>query len=57
MHLFRQSPMRRFALIDAEGRCRALRQSHKAPAGTGWVEVEDLLPSRLNRPLAEPRRP
>lgn len=57
MHLFRQPPMRRFALIDAEGRCRALRQSHKAPAGTGWVEVEDLLPSRLYRPLAELRRP
>lgn len=44
-------PMRSFALIDAQGICRALRQSAQAPQGFGWVEVQQSCISWLNRPL------
>jgi hypothetical protein len=34
--------MRRFALLDATGTCRALREARELPAETGWVEVHEL---------------
>lgn len=44
-------PMRAFALLDAQGICRALRQSAQAPQGPGWTEVQHSCLSWLNRPL------
>jgi hypothetical protein len=44
-------PMRLFVLIDAQGICRALRQSAQAPQGSGWLEVQHSCLSWLNRPL------
>jgi hypothetical protein len=44
-------PMRSFALVDAQGICRALRQSAQAPQGSGWIEVQQGCPSWLNRAL------
>ena len=46
-----RQPMRSFALLDAQGICRALRQSSQAPQGLGWVELQQCCPSLLNRPL------
>ncbi|TIH07444.1 hypothetical protein [Pseudomonas leptonychotis] len=43
--------MRSFALLDAQGICRALRQSTQAPQGSGWVEVQQSCLSWLNQPL------
>jgi hypothetical protein len=34
--------MRRFALLDATGTCRALREARQQPAEAGWVEVREL---------------
>jgi hypothetical protein len=28
-----------YALLDAQGICRALRHSAQAPQGSGWIEV------------------
>jgi hypothetical protein len=44
-------PMRLFVLIDAQGVCRALRQSAQAPHSSDWVEVQQSCLSWLNRPL------
>jgi hypothetical protein len=44
-------PMRSFALLDAQGICRALRQSTQPPQGSDWVEVQPSCVSWLNRPL------
>jgi len=44
-------PMRSFALVDAQGICRALRQSAQTPQGTGWIELQQCCPSWLNRAL------
>lgn len=50
--LFRpRRPMRSFALVDAQGICRALRQSAQAPQGAGWIELQQCCPSWLNRAL------
>ncbi|WP_256670182.1 hypothetical protein [Pseudomonas sp. L-22-4S-12] len=43
--------MRRYALLDAAGICRALREAHSAPTQPGWVEVEEICPSWLGRTL------
>ncbi|WP_043308592.1 hypothetical protein [Pseudomonas sp. ML96] len=34
--------MRRFALLDAKGNCRALREASEMPGDDGWVEVHEL---------------
>lgn len=44
-------PLRHFALLDAKGRCRALRQAAEPPAEAGWVEVGESRPSWLGAPL------
>ena len=44
-------PMRSFALLDAQGICRALRQSAQTPQGFGWIEVQHSCLCWLNRPL------
>jgi len=44
-------PMRSFALLDAQGICRALRHSAQAPQGSSWVEVQDSCLSWLSAPL------
>ncbi|NQD94580.1 hypothetical protein HP532_18200 [Pseudomonas sp. CrR25] len=36
-----RAPLRSFALLDSDGRCRAFRQSAQAPLGAGWVEVNE----------------
>jgi hypothetical protein len=46
-----RAPMRSFALLDAHGVCRALRQSSQAPQGAGWIEVQQPCPSWLNKAL------
>ncbi|PTU74661.1 hypothetical protein [Pseudomonas mangrovi] len=42
---------RHFALVDRHGICRALRQCRQIPEGSDWVEVDECLPTWLNRPL------
>ncbi|MBM7060163.1 hypothetical protein JQX08_05530 [Pseudomonas sp. UL073] len=49
--LFQRQPLRHFALLDAQGVCRALRQAHRAPSEAGWVEVRACRPSWLQQPL------
>jgi hypothetical protein len=54
--------MRRYALLDAAGVCRALREAQSAPTQPGWVEVAEICPSWLgrtlpSRALALPRQP
>lgn len=43
--------MRRYALLDANGRCLALRESTQTPSQDGWVEVRTLCPSWLGQRL------
>lgn len=47
----RPHPPRHFALLDAEGYCRALRQSQTAPETGNWVEVVESRLSWLDTPL------
>jgi hypothetical protein len=43
--------MRRYALLDAQGYCRALREVRQQPLETGWVEVHELRSQWLGQPL------
>lgn len=43
--------MRCFALLDAKGNCRALREAREQPRGNGWIEVCELRQHWLGRPL------
>ncbi|HBZ93048.1 MAG TPA: hypothetical protein DEO91_04915 [Pseudomonas sp.] len=47
----RSRPVRHFALIDAQGLCRALRQMHEHPGQAGWVEVHEPSITWLGAPL------
>lgn len=40
-----------FALLDASGICRALREAHEQPAEPGWVEVHELRSQWLGQTL------
>ncbi|MBS7661777.1 hypothetical protein I0D00_07420 [Pseudomonas lalucatii] len=56
MHFIRslfapRRPLRTFVLLDAEGRCRAFRQSLQAPRGAGWSEVNEQRLGWLGQPL------
>ncbi|AYC31740.1 hypothetical protein D3880_04785 [Pseudomonas cavernae] len=56
--LFRRPhPMRSYALLDAQGICRALRQSRTAPPGSDWVAVGECRLAWLQRPLPANARP
>jgi hypothetical protein len=43
--------MRRYALLDAMGTCRALREARELPGEAGWVEVRELRSQWLGQPL------
>ncbi|MDX5373392.1 MAG: hypothetical protein LPK18_13275 [Pseudomonadaceae bacterium] len=43
--------MRCFALLDARGICRALREARERPGEAGWVEVSELRSQWLGQPL------
>ena len=43
--------MRCFALLDAKGICRALREAREMPAERGWVQVYELNDHWLGQPL------
>lgn len=43
--------MRCFALLDARGHCRALREASQQPPEPGWVEVHELRTTWLGQPL------
>ena len=43
--------MRHFALLDAQGRCCALRQMQAHPDQPGWVEVSQTQLTWLGAPL------
>jgi hypothetical protein len=43
--------MRRFALLDATGTCRALREARERPGEPGWVEVRELRSHWLGQAL------
>lgn len=43
--------MRRFALLDASGICRALREAREIPGEAGWVEVRELRNQWLGQAL------
>ena len=43
--------MRRFALLDAMGTCRALREARELPGEAGWVEVRELRSQWLGQTL------
>ncbi|WP_322980994.1 hypothetical protein [Pseudomonas sp. C11] len=44
-------PMRHFALLDATGRCCALRQCRECPSNGRWVEVHESRMTWLGSPL------
>ncbi|WP_437884164.1 hypothetical protein [Pseudomonas sp. LRF_L74] len=48
--------MRRFVLLDASGRCLALRECSRQPSQDGWVEVQVLCPSWLGQCLPDDAR-
>jgi hypothetical protein len=43
--------MRRYALLDAMGTCRALREARELPGEVGWVEVHELRNQWLGQTL------
>ncbi|MBB1520189.1 hypothetical protein [Aquipseudomonas guryensis] len=43
--------MRCYALLDSDGRCRALRESTVLPSQPGWVQVRELRTCWLGQPL------
>lgn len=47
--------MRSYALLDSDGRCRALRESTVRPAEPGWVEIREARSCWLGQslPVAE----
>lgn len=50
--LFTRKPaVRRYALLDAQGRCQAFKECSQPPAGNGWVEIEEIRLSWMHRPL------
>lgn len=44
-------PLRHFALLDAQGRCRALRQCRERPASGHWVQIHEPHLPWLGQPL------
>ena len=48
--------MRCYALLDAKGTCRALRESRQQPAEAGWVEVQEMRIQWLGQPLPNAAR-
>nr|WP_256666032.1 hypothetical protein [Pseudomonas sp. 8Z] len=46
-----RKPMRHFALLDATGRCSALRQCSRQPTDGRWVEVCETREAWLGAPL------
>lgn len=48
--------MRCYALLDAKGTCRALRESRQQPAEAGWVEVHEIRTQWLGQPLPNAAR-
>lgn len=51
-----REPLRYYALLDAQGSCRALREARQQPAESGWVEVQELRSSWLGQPLPSSAR-
>jgi hypothetical protein len=50
--LFSPRPkFRSYALLDAQGRCQAFKHCSQAPAGHGWVEIEEIRLNWLHQPL------
>ncbi len=49
-------PLRNFALLDAQGICRAFHLSAQAPVGVGWIEVSEQRLAWLHRPLPSSAR-
>ena len=43
--------MRCYALLDAKGNCRALRETRQRPAEAGWIEVHEMCTQWLGQPL------
>lgn len=43
--------MRRYALLDSAGLCRAFRECRAAPSQPGWVQVREFCVSWLGQPL------
>lgn len=43
--------MRRYALLDTMGTCRALREARELPGEAGWVEVRELRSQWLGQTL------
>ncbi|QKE64225.1 hypothetical protein HNE05_12980 [Aquipseudomonas campi] len=43
--------MRCYALLDSDGRCRALRESTVVPAEPGWVQIKEARICWLGQPL------
>ncbi|WP_348748750.1 hypothetical protein [Pseudomonas rhodesiae] len=50
--LFTRKPaLRRFALLDSQGRCQAFKECNQPPVGQGWVEIEEIRLSWMHHPL------
>jgi hypothetical protein len=45
-----------YALLDNSGICVAFRHCATRPEGSGWVEINDVCLSWLNKPLPERAR-
>ncbi len=46
-----RQPMKHFILVDAQERCRAIRQSRERPHDGNWIEVREARLSWLGAPL------
>ncbi|EFQ65355.1 hypothetical protein PSH66_05275 [Pseudomonas sp. FP597] len=50
--LFSRKPApRRFARLDAQGRCQAFKECSQPPVGEGWVEIDEIRLSWMHHPL------
>ncbi|CAG8868036.1 hypothetical protein PS627_02797 [Pseudomonas fluorescens] len=49
--LFRRPRNACYARLDSDGTCVAFKQCSQPPRGSGWVQVEEVQPGWLGRPL------
>ncbi|MEL7558422.1 hypothetical protein [Stutzerimonas chloritidismutans] len=49
--LFRQRPLRHYALLDEQDRCRMLLTAKERPHGERWVEIAEIRLNWIGKPL------
>ena len=54
--LFQRPRHNAYARLDSDGNCLAFKQCSQPPAGSGWVQVEEIQLGWLGRPLPSSAR-